>query len=270
MKFRLVARDRDFDRDLRKLRGLSMKRAAQRNPQVARWLAQRYYTAALDNAQYRRHGKWYCKHAPVRRSLCPEDLERANEAVGWDASTPADPNEDAAPDVAQDQGADGDDEASDQEEVDVDESSEDEAEEQEDDDFIVVDNEPTDESSEEEDEQEDEADDESSDEEFSTDESSDDESSDDESSDEEDEEDEQADDEADDEERRELVFHVGKRYERHWDSVEGWRTFKVIKRPYTWTDGSIWARVRFDDNGETKDIELDDHKHAYRTLARRR
>lgn len=250
MKFRLVARG-DFDRDLRKLRGLSMKRAAQRNPQVARWLAQKYYTAALHTAQYRRHGKWYCKHAPVRRSLCPEDLERANEAVGWDASTPADPNEDAAPDVAQDQGADGDDEASDQEEVDVDESSEDEVEEQEDDDFIVVDNEPTDdESSEEEDEQEDEADDESSDEE--------------------DEEDEQADDEADDEERRELVFNVGKRYERHWDSVEGWRTFKVIKRPYTWTDGSIWARVRFDDNGETKDIELDDHKHAYRTLARRR
>jgi hypothetical protein len=118
------------------------------------------------------------------------------------------------------------------------------------------------------------SDDESSDDEVSDDESSDDEVSDDESSDDESSDGESSDGESSDDEssgagsdKNRLVFTVGNWYERHWNPEEGWRSFQIIENPYQWKEAgcvSVWARVRFD-NGECKDLELDCHKHAYRS-----
>ena len=68
----------------------NMKHAAERCPHAATWVATRWAKGKLNSSHYKRHGKWWAKHAPVRARLTKTVLVVVNRKLGYPDNAPID------------------------------------------------------------------------------------------------------------------------------------------------------------------------------------
>jgi hypothetical protein len=242
MKFRATHPDPDHDKTcFLPYRGLSMSEVGRQHPELAKWFAKRFVKGKPDPVEWRKIGKWFCKHAPIRRVMKTRLLESANRAVNWKVGAAWDAS------GTQDEEYQANDEA----------AADDDDYEDEDDDDDEADDEA-------EDDDEAGADDEDDDETFTNDET-----------DDEDNEDEETYRGHYLHERMAsgpIDFHVGETYKRYWNRKVGWVKFRILEPPYPWVNtrsGEIewWALVQYIGkpfSGEKEEMHLDQQKHDFR------